>query len=100
MLFIKYLACWPICRTNKAIFKKRVYSHKYSIQCNYESTALSKHSKELNHHFDFNNVRILDKESNYQKRLIKEMINIKKEKNSINFRTDIQNLSILYNGIL
>lgn len=84
----------------KQYLNKRVYSHKYSIQCNDESTALSRHSKELNHHFDFNNVSILDRESNYKKRLIKEMINIKKEKNSINFRTDIQNLSILYNGIL
>ena len=70
------------------------------MQLNNEPTALCRHSKDLNHHFDFNNVTVLDYETNYHKRLIKEMINIKKEQNAINYRADIQNLSIFYNNVL
>ena len=79
----------------KQYLNKRIYGHKYSLTSNSESTALSKHSKDLNHQFDFNNVKILDFEEHYNKRLLKEMINIKKEKNSISFRTDISNLKAL-----
>ena len=32
-------------RQTKQYLNKRVHSHKYSIQCNDENTALSKHSK-------------------------------------------------------
>ncbi len=78
---ISYLDCpGQYIGQTKQYLNKRVYSHKYSVQCNDESTARSKHSKEFNHHFDFNNVEILNKESNYKKRLMKEMINIKKKK--------------------
>ena len=63
-------------------------------------TALSKHSKELRHNFDFENVKILKKENSYKKRLIYEMIYIKKENNAVNFRTDIENLSIIYNNVI
>jgi len=42
----------------------------------------------FNHNFDWNNVKILDFESNYQKRLISEMIHIKSQKNGINLNED------------
>jgi len=36
------------------------------------------------HEFDWDNVKILDKEMNYNKRLISEMIFIKKQKHDLN----------------
>ena len=46
----------------------------------------------MTHDFDWNNIQILDKEPCYNKRLISEMLNIKKQKNLIllclNFQID------------
>ena len=50
---------------------------------------VSQHSTNLKHNFDFSNPKILDKEHNLEKRLILEMIEILKNKNSINKRSDI-----------
>jgi len=40
------------------------------------------------HEFDWDNVKILDEEMNYNKRLISEMIFIKKQKHSLNAQMD------------
>jgi len=42
---------------------------------------------QLNHDFDWNNIQILNEEPCYYKRLISEMINIKKQSNSLNLQT-------------
>ena len=39
---------------------------------------ISDHRMNLNHNFKWNEVKILDKEASYNKRLISEMIHIKK----------------------
>lgn len=85
----------------KQYLNKRIYNHKYSINNDVNGeTALSKHAKQFNHKFNFDDTKILVKENNYRKRLLLEMVNIKKDKNAINFKTDIENLSFLYNGLL
>ena len=52
------------------------------------------------HDYRWDKVTILDKESNYFKRLISEMIHINLEDNSLNKKTDVNSLNRIYNGIL
>jgi len=40
--------------------------------------------------FDWDNIKILDEESYYNKCLISEMLNIKKEKSNLNLQIDIE----------
>ena len=47
-----------------------------------------------------NEVKILEHEQNLKKRLCLEIIHIQKNNNSINFRTDIENLSDIYFNII
>jgi len=47
-------------------------------------SVISEHIHHFNHGFDWDNTEILDFETSYNKRLISEMIHIKKQKNSIN----------------
>ena len=66
---------------------------------NRDISALVMHMKKTGHkfNFDFNNIRILDNESSYFKRLVSEMIFISKF-NSVNRIQDTQNLkSVLRN---
>jgi len=85
----------------KQYLKNRTKEHQNSLRkINENRTALSNHAIENLHNFDFNNVQILDYEINYKKRNIKEMIHIKKTKNTVNFRTDTDNLSSVYNNLI
>ncbi|KAI4455630.1 madf domain transcription factor [Holotrichia oblita] len=85
----------------KQYLKKRIYNHQYAVTHNVTAeTALSKHSKDRRHNFDFQNTKILKKGNNYKKRLIYEMIYIKKAENAVNFRTDIDHLSVIYNNLI
>lgn len=79
----------------------RLKAHENSCQGkNADKTALKEHHSNNGHNFDYNNTKILETERDEKKRLIKEMLQIKKERNSINYRTDIEKLSHLYNCIL
>lgn len=77
--------------------KKRIEAHKYSKKA---STSLKKHKQDTDHEFDYENTRILAKEKNEFKRKILEMINIKRDTNSVNDRQDIKNLSAIYQPII
>ena len=77
--------------------KKRMEAHRYRKN---EITALSRHASEQKHGFDFANVEVLDIEQNSFKRKILEMLYIRKDKNSVNNRTDIASLSSIYANIL
>jgi len=46
----------------------------------------------MQYKFGWNNVKILDEESFYRKRLISEMLNIKKQINNFKLQTDIEGL--------
>ena len=81
---------------------KRIKQHKNDskIRSNFDKTALTKHIFELNHNFDFDNVSILDVEPIKFKRNISEMVQIYKNKNSVNERTDTKNLNKYYISLL
>jgi len=52
------------------------------------------------HTFDWNNIKILDTESNYNKRLILEMLHIKEQMNRINSQKNTEFLDESYYCLL
>ncbi len=60
--------------------KKRLYQHQYDIKKEIPLCALAQHVHESRHEFNFEGTKILDKENNYNKRLLKEMLFITKHK--------------------
>ncbi|XP_053681982.1 uncharacterized protein LOC128732703 [Sabethes cyaneus] len=65
-----------------------------------EKTALMDHTITLNHRFDFNSTKIIDKHNKQHSLPYLEMCHIVSNENSINKRTDTQGLSIIYAGVL
>ena len=63
-------------------------------------SVISEHRINEDHDFDWSNAMILDSECSYYKRLLSEMIHIKKQKNGINKKTDTDGLPEIYNEIL
>jgi len=53
-----------------------------------------------NHSFDWNNVKIVDSEPNYNKRLISEMLHIGEQSNGINSQKDTEFLDDSYYCLL
>ena len=85
----------------KRQLKVRLGEHKKNIQQDpSKHNAFTKHTINKDHFFDFECTRILAKETNYRKRLVLEICHIAHCKNSVNLRTDIQNLSKIYNPIV
>jgi len=56
--------------------------------------------KEFSHSFDWNNVKILDTETNYFKRSVSEMLHIREQRNGINAQKDTELLDDSYNYVL
>ena len=79
------------------LLKNRINGHKYSKNA---VTALSKHEKNTKHQFDYNNTKIINKDLNYHRLAIKEMIGIKQDQNSINDRADVGRLGHIYNNLI
>lgn len=88
----------------KQLVKTRIQEHKYSCNERHinkkEKTALASHHFEFKHDFVFDRTTILDYEHNYKKRLISEMILINKHSNTVNKKTDTENLSRIYNNLI
>ena len=59
-------------------------------------SVITEHRLQYDHDFQWNNIKILDEEPCYRKRLISEMLNIKKQKNSLNLQTDTEDLHKVY----
>ena len=77
--------------------QERIKAHKYAKTA---STALTKHKTETDHKFNFQDTSILAFEHNNFKRSILEMIHINVENNTINSKSEINNLSKIYGPIL
>ena len=84
----------------RQLLRTRLDQHKYDVKKNKDSTALADHSKEKGHNFNFDKVRILARESGNKKRKLREMIEITKYNDAINFKTDVQRLSGLYGSLV
>ncbi|KYM94598.1 hypothetical protein ALC62_14771 [Cyphomyrmex costatus] len=75
--------------------KTRISEHRNHIKRNTTTrSVIIEHRLQHGHDFRWNE-EILD-ESNYRKRIVSEMINIKKQKNSLNLQTDTENLHETY----
>ena len=83
----------------KNYLQNRLNKHKNDIKRGLQKTALSSHAIENLHKFNFENTKILSQEENYNKRLFVEMAEILKH-NTVNFKTDINNLSQIYHNII
>jgi len=47
-------------------------------------SVISEHRRNFNHEFEWDNVKIIDNELSYQKRIISEMVHIKKQQHGLN----------------
>lgn len=73
---------------------KNLYSqiseHKNHIRRNWtQHSVITDHRVEFSHDFDWDNVRILNEEYSYSKRLVSQMLYMKKQKTSLNLQSDI-----------
>lgn len=89
----------------KQYLYKRINQHKLSIKnfCtspNSPKTALTEHSQSNLHNFNFASTSILHKENNLKKRLFLEMTEIQKNKNSVNYQSDLNGLSSIYCNLI
>ncbi|KAH1014409.1 hypothetical protein HUJ04_003250 [Dendroctonus ponderosae] len=78
------------------LLKNRLNGHKDQEN----KTALAKHIIETGHTFNYTETKVLKSEFNTRKRKLYETIEIIKNLNGINFKTDTKHLSIIYNAIL
>jgi hypothetical protein len=79
----------------------RIKEHKANIkQHQSKLTVISQHILNSGHQMDWENVQILDHESNYSKRIISETIFIKLQKNGLNVVEDTESLDEMYFPLL
>jgi len=85
----------------KRRLKIRIREHYNNIMSDdSKHSVVSQHMVNYNHSFNWNDVRILDSESNYNKRLISEMLHIKEQSNGINLMKDTEFLDESYYCLL
>jgi len=71
----------------KKQLKTRIREHYNNIRLDESRlSVVTQHMVKYNHSFDWKDVRILDSESNYNKRLISEMLHIKEQSHGINLK--------------
>ena len=73
----------------------RIEEHKKKLD-----SVISEHCMENNHFFDFAGVSVLDREKNWNRRRISEMLHIKLQNNAINKQIDTKNLSEIYSNFI
>jgi len=84
----------------KRMLNTRISEHRNHIKRNSPQTSvITDHRLEFNHEFDWDNVEVLDEEINYNKRLISEMIHIKKQKLGLNLKKDTDLLHPIYHEL-
>jgi len=87
--------------TTSQKLNNRLTQHKSDNKLKPNATALSIHSNQFLHKFDYTKTKVLDSEPNYNKRLISEAIHIKFNNNStVNHKTDTQLLKDSYLPLL
>jgi len=84
----------------KRMLNTRISEHRNHIKRNSSQTSvITDHRLEFDHDFDWDNVEVLDEEINYNKRLISEMIHIKKQKHGLNLKKDTDLLHPIYDEL-
>ena len=91
----------------KQYFKTRLKQHENDCKNKHRNhnlqqdiTALASHARSSGHSFDFNAAKILAMETHYRKRCILEMLFIKSTEHCVNLRSDTDNLSSIYSGLI
>lgn len=85
----------------KRYLSKRLYEHKYNIRQEPERhTALTKHATTFNHRINYEETSVIRSVPNYKKRLTSEMIQIQRTNNTMNERTDVEKLSLIFKRLL
>jgi len=85
----------------KRQIRTRIKEHHNNIKADKSKhSVITEHILNFDHNFDWDNIKILDTESNYNKRLVSEMLHIKEQKNGINLHKDTELLDESYSGIL
>jgi len=85
----------------KRTLNTRVNEHRNHARRNTtQNSVITDHRSNFRHEFNWDNVKILDEEMNYNKRLISEMIFIKKQKQGLNAQMDTALLDPIYNDLL
>ncbi|XP_018364761.1 PREDICTED: uncharacterized protein LOC108762315 [Trachymyrmex cornetzi] len=78
----------------------RMSEHKNHINRNTsQSSVITDHRLQTSHDFDWDNVKILDKEMFWNKRLLSEMIHIKRQKKGLNLQNNTLKLDPLYESL-
>jgi len=78
----------------------RIKEHRLNInRPSLSLTAISEHRLE-GHEFDWENVRVLDREPMYKRRMVYEMVHIQQQANSLNRQEDTELISKAYYLIL
>ena len=80
--------------------KNRISLHRSDCKTGKTRCALSCHAMDNGHMFDFEHIKILDREANYRGRMFLEMYNINITENTVNFRQDVDGLSVIYSNII
>jgi len=65
-----------------------------------QTSVIIEHRLNFSHNFDWENVEILDEEIYFNKRLISEMIYIKKQQKGLNLQKDTEFLDPIYSDII
>ncbi|KAM0728324.1 hypothetical protein ACS0PU_005106 [Formica fusca] len=79
----------------------RITEHKNHIRRNASNhSVITDHRIDFDHNFDWEGVRILDTEPQLRRRLISEILYIKRQKNGLNLQMDTENLPDVYLGVL
>ena len=95
---IEYQQCMSVyVGEKKRALKKRKEEHENN---NIAVAVMNVYKKNYYHHdFQWENIKILDFECNWYKRIISEMLHIKSKKFSINKKEDVSSLSNIYSPI-
>jgi len=85
----------------RRLLKHRIEEHKNHIRRNITQTSvITEHRLKYSHDFDWDNVEILDEEVYFNRRLISEMIHIKKQHKGLNLQKDTELLDPIYSNII
>jgi len=80
----------------KRLLKTRIKEHVNDIKKSGSPSVISNHRLSHNHEFDWEGVRTLDSEQSWNKRIVSEMIHIKRQIYGINKQSDTDLLPEIY----
>ena len=80
--------------------KTRIGEYKNHINWRTQRSVITDYCLDHEYEFDWNNIEILDEERILNKRLILQMIFVRKQKNSSNLKNDTELLDPAYSNLL